>query len=133
MLRLTLPDEPYWLDLVAGARVKVKPLSTPIHNAARLRAWADAEKESGARRDAEGKFVEGTDFFLLNALYNGFFGEHLARYGIAEWEGVGAPDGTPVDCTPENITRLMRIPAVGTQFLSEYTKPISAVISEGNG
>ena len=34
MLRLNLKKEPYWMDLPSGVRVRVRPLSTAIMNAA---------------------------------------------------------------------------------------------------
>jgi hypothetical protein len=132
MLKLSLPKEPYWLPLPGGAEVKVKPLVLAIYQAARSRAWVDAEKESGVTRDAEGKFPPDADYSLLNGLQNGYFAQHLARYGVLEWKGVGNDDGTPADCTADNAAQLMLIPAAGAMFLDEYTKNFSVVASEGN-
>ncbi|CAA7619678.1 hypothetical protein MTBSS4_250048 [Magnetospirillum sp. SS-4] len=39
MIRLSLPKEPYWLDLTHGVRVFVRPLTTAVYEAARSRGW----------------------------------------------------------------------------------------------
>jgi hypothetical protein len=133
MLKLGMQKEPYWLDLVSDVKVKVRPLSMAIYNAARSRAWADADKAAGITRDSEGKFPEGADFSLLNSLYNGFFAQHLARYGIEAWEGVQLADNSgSADCTPDNAAALMLIPSAGSAFLNGYTQSLLEVITEGN-
>lgn len=132
MIRLSLPKEPYWIDLVAGARVKVTPLSMGIYQAARTRSWIEAEKESGAVRGTDGKFADDTDFPLLNGLFNGCLAQNLARYGVIEIEGVQDADGAPATFTPDTAAELMLIPVIGGKFLTEYTNSLTAVIAEGN-
>lgn len=133
MLKLGMQKEPYWLPLVSDVKVKVRPLSMAIYNASRARAWADADVAAGVTRDAQGKVAEGSDFAMLNSLYNGFFAQHLARYGIEAWEGVKAAEGdVDAECTPDNAAQLMLIPAAGSAFLAVYTGSLLAVISEGN-
>lgn len=132
MLKLGMPTEPFWLDLVAGARVKVKPLEMAIYHASRAHAWKDAEAALKVKRGADNKLPDDTDFLLLNSLFNGFCAQHLARYGVVEWEGIQDPDGSPAECTPDNAAKLMLIPAAGSKFLDEYTRSVTAVIVEGN-
>lgn len=132
MLKLGMPSEPFWLDLVSGAKVKVRPLEMALYHASRAHGWKDAEAAAKVTRDAEGKLSADTDFLLLNSLFNGFCAQHLARYAVVEWDGVQAEDGTPAECTPDNAAKLMLIPAAGSKFLDAYTATVAAVIVEGN-
>lgn len=133
MLKLGMQKEAYWLPLVSDVKVMVRPLSMAIYNAARARAWADADKAAGVTRDKDGKVADGTDLALLNGLYNGYFAQHLARYGIEAWESVKTADGADdAECTPDNAAQLMLIPSAGSAFLASYTASLLAVISEGN-
>lgn len=132
MLKLGLAKEPFWLNLPGGAKVRVKPLTMGIYQAARTRAWADAEKASGATRGPDGKLSDDTDNALLNGLFNGYLAQHLARYGIEAWENIGDASGQPVDCTPDLAAELMLIPGAGTSFLSGYTASVQMVVTEGN-
>jgi hypothetical protein len=93
MLKLAAAKtEPYWLDLFAGARVKMKPITVAAIIAARAAA-ADAMKAPGA------------DVALGSAAFT----RSLARWGITEWDGIGNVDGKPVDPTPDNIDALLEV------------------------
>jgi len=94
MLRLSAPrHEPYWLDLVPGVRVKVRPVTVAAIIAARQAA---AEAIRSAADD--GVFVGSAAFT-----------RSLARWGILEWEGIGDAAGTPIDPTPDNIDALLEV------------------------
>ncbi|HCE10148.1 MAG TPA: hypothetical protein DEQ40_16400 [Oxalobacteraceae bacterium] len=130
MIRLSLPQEPYWLDLAGGARVKVKPLTSADHVAAHGHARQDADAKNGIVRDVDGKCPDETDMIRLNADYFQSFAIHLALDGIVEWEGVGDKDGNLAEVTPENIKTLAMTP--GINFATKYTEFMNAVKSEGN-
>ncbi len=92
MLKLAARErDPYWLDLLPGVRIKVKPITVAAIIAARQTA-AEAMKTP-------------TDdgIFLGSAAFT----RSVARWGILEWEGVGDADGAPVEPTPENIDALL--------------------------
>ncbi|MGI8524647.1 MAG: hypothetical protein ACR2K5_00435 [Pseudolabrys sp.] len=94
MLKLALPQrEPYWLDLVPGVRIKVRPVTVAAIIAAR-QAAADAMKTP-----------EGDEIFVGSAAFT----RSIARWGILEWEGVGDADGAPVMPTTENIDALLEL------------------------
>jgi hypothetical protein len=94
MLKLAAQrHDPYWLDLLPGVRVKVRPVTVAAIIAAR-QAAADAIKTAGP----DGLFVGSAAFTRC-----------LARWGIVEWEGVGNADGDPVEPTPDNIDALLEV------------------------
>jgi hypothetical protein len=118
MLRLSAPRrEPYWLDLVPGVRVKVKPITVAAIIAAR-QAAADAAKDGGD-----------------DMIYNGSaaFTRRMARWGIVEWEGVGDADGNPVDPTPENIDALLEHWRAFDAIDGQYVVPALIQDAEKNG
>ncbi len=123
MIRLTLQTEPYWIDVVGGARVRVKPLDMTLYQAAL----------SGARTKAGPLIAGASDDAMREAIYKGLFALELAQYGIVEWEGVSTADGeTAAEVTPANVETFIRIPAVGSDFLKQYTLSTLTVASEGN-
>ena len=92
MLKLAARErDPYWLDLLPGVRIKVRPISVAAIIAAR-QAAAEAMKTPAE----DGIFV-GSAVFTRS----------IARWGILEWEGVGDAGGVPVEPTPENIDALL--------------------------
>jgi hypothetical protein len=86
------PD-PYWLDLLPGVRIKVRPISVAAIIGAR-QAAAEAMKTQ-----------DGQEIFAGSAAFT----RSIARWGIVEWEGVGDADGTPVSPSPENIDALLEL------------------------
>lgn len=94
MLRLAAQQrEPYWLDLLPGVRIKVRPITVAAIIAAR-QAAAEAMKPQ-----------EQDSLFVGSAAFT----RHVAQWGILEWEGVGDADGAPVPPTPENIDALLEL------------------------
>lgn len=92
MLKLAARErDPYWLDLLPGVRIKVRPLTVAAIIAARQAA---AEAMKTAADDG---------IFLGSAAFT----RSVARWGILEWEGVGDAAGAPVEPTPENIDALL--------------------------
>lgn len=98
MLKLdTNPRDPFWLDLVPGVRVKVRPISVGAMLLARAAA-ADA-----LRLQSEAPAFEAT----VSA--GAVFTRTLAKAGIIEWEGVGDAKGDPVEPSPKAIDQLLEI------------------------
>jgi len=94
MLRLaTRQREPYWLDLLPGVRIKVRPITVAAIIAAR-----QAAAEAMQSQDGDGLFVGSAAFT-----------RRLARWGILEWAGVGDVNGEPIEPTPENIDGLLEL------------------------
>ncbi len=92
MLRLAAQQrEPYWLDLLPGVRIKVRPITVAAIIAAR-QAAAEAMK----LREEDGIFVGSAAFT-----------RSVARWGILDWEGIGDAGGMPVTPTPDNIDALL--------------------------
>jgi hypothetical protein len=112
MIRLDLRREPYWLDLVPGVRVHVRPCSTALIMAARARL-ADVEGDAGARTAA-----------LIR---------ELAILAIDAWEGVGDTDGELAALTPEGIEALMDLWPIAEAFERLYLGPAMVLDAEKNG
>lgn len=139
MIRLTLPDAPYWIDLIPGqVRFMVRPLTKVIQAAARnyqRRRLAELSKEFDAVTAAGGQVVdlpnmddEDTEAGVSELLY----AQGLARQAIVEWEGVEDEDGNAVPVTPENCDELMRLPYLADAFTMKYQEQLLKMLSEGN-
>jgi len=103
MLRLDLHCEPVWLDLAAGVRVCLAPLTTALMVAARNDPAVEALGENVADED--------------RALV---FAKAIARRALIGWVGVGDADGEPVDPTFEGIDALLDIYPVFEAFQLKY-------------
>lgn len=118
MLRLSAPRrDPYWLDLIAGVRVKVKPITVAAIIAAR-QAAADAAKDGG-------------DDMIYNS--SAAFTARMARWGVLDWEGVGDADGKPADVTPENVDALLEHWQAFDAIDRQYVMPALIQDAEKNG
>ncbi|MEZ0252615.1 MAG: hypothetical protein ACAH20_16910 [Methylobacteriaceae bacterium] len=84
--------EPFWLDLLPGVRVKVRPISV----ASMLVA-----------REAVGRIYLDEDKTDLSARASITLVRELARRGIVEWEGVGTAEGEPAPVTTETVDALL--------------------------
>lgn len=94
MLKLqSFAQEPFWLDLLPGVRVQVRPVSVSAMLLARAAA-GEALKNAGQQEDGTVKAGEA-------------FTRSLARSGIVAWEGIGHADGVPVEPSPERIDQLL--------------------------
>jgi hypothetical protein len=140
MVRLGLPREPCWLDLPAGVRLQVRPLTTAVMAAALARAQqavAELAEQVRAHREA-GLPLEGLPDLEDEAERAGLaqllLVKALARHAILAWEGVLAAEGeAPAPVTPETVGDLIEgYWVVADAFLRHYTAPIDALLSEGN-
>jgi hypothetical protein len=103
MIRLNLTNEPSWLDLATGLRLRLAPCSSAVMMAAR----ATPEVE-GLADDASNE---------TRALV---FAKAIGRIAILDWEGVGDVDGNPVEPSPEGIAALLDLYPVFERFQLDY-------------
>ncbi|MFN7609659.1 MAG: hypothetical protein ACK5QX_01795 [bacterium] len=130
MLRLNLQKEPYWMDLPSGVRVRVRPLSTAIMNAAQSLVIKQIkemqEDESVLKPNLD---VDSIRFGLSEALLV----KALAQAAIIEWEGVMQPEGDAVaKVTQQSVAELMDIWFIGQEFWKQYTTSYFVLEVEGN-
>jgi hypothetical protein len=116
MLRLDLHREPVWLDLAAGVRVCLAPLTTALMVSAR----------NDPAVEALGEDVADEDRALV-------FAKAIARRALIGWEGVGDADGEPVDPTFEGIDALLDIYPVFEAFQLKYVNKGLLLDAEKNG
>ncbi|PTV93685.1 hypothetical protein C8J27_11350 [Rhodobacter aestuarii] len=103
MIRLNLSNQPEWLDLAPGLRLKLAPLTTALMVAAR------ADPDLAAL--PEGATQEELALAMAKA---------VARLAILDWEGVGDEAGAPTAVTPEGIEALLDIWPVFEAFQTRY-------------
>jgi len=138
MIRLTIPKEPYWIDLPHGVRVFVRPLTTAVYEAARARGWRMARAIAAEHADlkAAGADITGlpdlSDEDALAGLSQMLFAQGLARSAITKWEGVLDEADKPAEITDAAIADLMQLPRMAEGFVVQYTETHEAVIAEGN-
>lgn len=140
MLRLNLPDKPYWMDdLPSGARLFVRPCDAAIMGAAKARGIRRMTELVAAIADVRdsGGDVSGlpdlADPDARNGLSQMMFAQSLAEVAIVEWEGIGDETGAPIPFSPAAARALMRYPKFADTWLDKYTAPIDAASAEGNG
>jgi hypothetical protein len=93
MLKLATDREPFWLDIVPGARIQFRPITVAAIIQARTAA-------------AEVLRAGGDDVMVKAGLA---FTQSLARSGIIAWEGIGNVDGDPLEPTRENIDAALEV------------------------
>jgi len=117
MLKLAARErEPYWLDLLPGVRIKVRPITVAAIIAAR-QAAAEAMKTPAD----DGIFVGSAAFT-----------RSVARWGILEWKGVGDADGNPITPTPETVDALLELWQAFDAIDRLYVAPALIGIDEKN-
>ena len=127
MLKLDIKTEPYWIELPAKVRVKVKPMSTAIMGAAQAMMKAAYNKmvESGEADPSNDPQRVGIGQSL--------FVKALAGLSIVEWEGVQAADSTdPAPINEQTISDLMDFWLIAQDFLSAYVTQFRLLETEGN-
>ena len=103
MIRLDLSSAPKWLDLGAGLRLHVLPVTTAIMVAARNDPEVEALPEAASKEEQA----------LVMA-------KAVARRVVTGWEGVGDADGNPVPVSPEGIDALLDIWPIFEAFQLVY-------------
>ncbi|WP_374293055.1 hypothetical protein [Paenirhodobacter enshiensis] len=115
MIRLDISTAPKWLDLGAGLRLHVLPVSTAIMVAARNDPVVEALPEAASKEEQA----------LVMA-------KAVARRVVTGWEGVGDADGNPVPVTPEGIDALLDIWPVFEAFQTRCLAPHLMLDQEKN-
>lgn len=140
MIRLNIPKDPYWIDLLYDAKVRVRPLTTAVYSAAQSRAWQAVEKIRQEIKDLTevGAQVSGlpdlTDSNNASGFYRQEFIRCLAISAILEWQGVADETGEkPAEITEQTVSDLMSIPTISEAFLSKYSDALDRLVTEGNG
>ncbi|PKR54403.1 hypothetical protein [Thalassospira marina] len=141
MIKLSLPRDQYWIDLHPMVRVKVRPCTTPIVEAARTMA---------AR--VMGDIINGSDDLLMvehdvadlqkrlsdpdwcAGVRQFVYVQCLAKLAIVEWSGPGVETkaGEIGPINTENLRDVLLHSDIKDVFINEYTRPLVQVISEGN-
>lgn len=116
MLRLDLAQEPHWLDLGSGVRLKLLPLTTALMVAARSDPDFEALDEGSSDE--------------MRALV---FAKAIARRAIVEWEGVGDADGNPVAPSPAGVDALLDLYPLFEAFQLGYVNKGLVLAQEKNG
>ncbi len=139
MLRLNLKKEPYWLDLPAGVKVKVRPLSTAIMSAAQssvIKQITDWRQERKSRTDigADVSDLPDVDDELTRlGLSESMLIKALACGAVIEWQGVlGSVGDTVSPVNHQTVNDLMDIWFVAQEFWKQYTASLSLLEAEGN-
>lgn len=138
MIKLSLPKNPYWIDLPHGVRLYVRPLTMAVYEAARAkgsRLVADILQDH-AEITMAGGTVEGlpdlNDEDARAGLSQFLFAQALAAAAIIRWEGVLSEDGDPMEVTEQSVADLMRYHDMAEGFLVKYTRSHAEAVSEGN-
>ena len=136
-LRLTIPTEPDWVELLKGVRLYCRPVLRVEQAAAR----AYAKRKQGELGDSSDTLLaigaettglpDETDPDRIEAVGDLLYAQGLGRQIIIEWEGIVDDDGNPVACTPEAIDQFMRLPFVGDLFLNKVQEQINLLFLEG--
>lgn len=140
MIKLGMPKEPYWIDLAHGVRVRVRPLTTAMYEAARAKALRRVREIVDERRAIEeaGGRVEGLPDLADPDQAAGFsqfvFAQGLAQAAVFEWEGVLAADGSaPAAVADDTVAELMMVHRLAEEFVVRYTATHERLILEGKG
>lgn len=138
MIKLAIPREPFWLDLGAGVRFKVRPPTTALMETARAAVRRELEKLRKARDElvAVGATVTGmpnlADPNVADGEFSAALARELARYAVVAWEGVANDDGTPAEPSEANIAMAMQLDAVARTFTALYLLSLEGLAAEGN-
>lgn len=116
MLHLNLSREPYWLDLITGVRVKVRPCTTALFAAA------------NALPEMHGLPMDFSDEQRFSAMVSA-----LAKVAIIEWDGVGDESGQNLEPTKPAIGALLDMLLVNQAFAALYVTPHFLMVQEKKG
>ena len=115
MLTLDLTNEPRWLDLLPGVRLKLRPLTTALMVAARADPAVEAMPPAATPED------------LALAM-----AKAVARLAILEWEGIGDAEGQPLPVSPEAVDALLDLWPAFEAFQAAYVAKALLLDAEKN-
>jgi hypothetical protein len=103
MLRVDLASTPRWHDLAPGVRVQLRPLATALMVATRSDPAVEAVPAEASDEERAVAFAKA-----------------LARRAVLAWEGVGDPDGNPIDPSPDAIDAALDLWPIFEAFQLTY-------------
>ncbi len=140
MLRLNIKKEPYWLEMQADVRLKVKPLSSALMHmaqAAAVRSMLAVQAERKARLESGADASDLPDLeidLVRQAMSETSLNSALARCSIIAWENVFLPGmETPAELTEQHIDELMEFWFINQEFGRKYARQLDMLETEGNG
>jgi hypothetical protein len=116
MLKLSIDREPFWLDVMPGVRLKLRPVTVAAILAARAAA-AEVLRKGGEDAETRASFA---------------FTRALARFGIVEWKGIGDKDGNPITPSTEAIDAALECWPVFDAIDRLYVAPVLLQVEEKN-
>ncbi len=140
MLKLDLKKEPFWLELPADVRVKVRPLTSAIMHIAQseaIKSMLALQEQRKARLEADqdaSDLPDLTDDQTRQSVSHTTLMKELAKASIIAWEQVfipGTDDAAPL--TKTHIGELMDIWFINEAFGKAYLRQFDLLESEGNG
>jgi len=140
MLKLNLQKEPYWIDLPAGVKIKVRPLTSAIMNAAQSSV---VKQITNIRKRLESKDESQTPLFedlpnlddeqIRFGLSESLLVKEIGKLAVIEWQGVMQPDSEiPAEVNEKTISELLDIWFVAQAFWKKYTDKLEELVFEGN-
>ena len=139
MIKLDLKKEPYWLELAADVRVKVKPLTSAIMHMAQaqaVRALLALQKERKTLLESGGDVSHLPDLeneLVRHSVSDVTLNTELAKHAILAWENVLVPETeTPAALTAEHVGDLMDIWFINQEFGKKYMRQLEVLEQEGN-
>lgn len=139
MLRLNLQKEPYWLDLPAEVKLKVRPLSTAIMSAAQssvIKQITDWRQERKSRLEVGADVSDLPDVDdeeTRHGLSEALLIKAMARGAVIEWQGVlNSAGDAPAVVNDQAVNDLMDIWFIAQDFWKKYTASLSLLDAEGN-
>lgn len=115
MLTLDLTNEPRWLDLLPGVRLKLRPLTTALMVAARADPAVETMPPTATPED------------LALAM-----AKAVARLAILDWEGIGDAEGQPLPVSPEAVDALLDLWPAFEAFQAAYVAKALLLGAEKN-
>lgn len=139
MLRLNLQKKPYWLDLPADVKLKVRPLSTAIMSAAQssvIKQITDWRQERKSRLEVGADvsdLADVDDEETRHGLSESLLIKAMARGAVIEWQGVlNSAGDAPAVVNDQAVNDLMDIWFIAQDFWKKYTTSLSLLDAEGN-
>jgi hypothetical protein len=115
MLTLDLTNEPRWLDLLPGVRLKLRPLTTALMVSARADPAVEAMPPEAAPED------------LALAM-----AKAVARRAVLDWEGIGDAEGATLPVSPAAIDALLDLWPAFEAFQAAYVAKALLLDAEKN-
>ncbi|WP_412057330.1 hypothetical protein [Bartonella sp. DGB2] len=140
MLKLSLPTQPYWLDVGFEVRLKVRPCTSAIFYQARafmnqkLQILGEAYRAQKDVGVVQSDLPNLEDSNVREALAEQYLTLGLARAGIIEWEGICEADSdASARVTSEKIEELFAAYwVIAETFRQQYTGLREMLESEKN-